>query len=128
MDASEKQIITIANHDFQSGIYRIDVRTLFDNTDPLDRWYNQSEVTLANNFTTIMFSIASADITLMQPDILDCTTDITYACVYTTNKNQQGVYGASSHDFVLPLLNGVIEAEYQLAMRILDEDTGQIVY
>jgi hypothetical protein len=75
-----------------------------------------------------MFSIASADITLMQPDILDCTTDITYACVYTTNKNELGAYGSSSHDFVLPLLNGVIEAEYELTMRIIDEDTGQIVY
>ena len=83
MDASEKQVVTIANHDFQSGIYRIDVKTLFDNTDPLQKWYNESEVNLANNYTTIMFSIASADITLMQPDILDCTTDITYACVYT---------------------------------------------
>ena len=128
MDASEKQVVTIANHDFQSGIYRIDVKTLFDNTDPLQKWYNESEVNLANNYTTIMFSIASADITLMQPDILDCTTDITYACVYTTNKNEFGVYGSSSHDFVLPLLNGVIEAEYELTMRIIDEGTGQTVY
>lgn len=128
MDASEKQLVTVGNHDFQSGIYRIDVKTLFDNTDPLDKWYNQSEVTPANNFTTIMFSIASADITLMQPDILDCTTDITYACVYSTNKDQQGAYGASSHDFVLPLLNGVIEAEYQLTMKIVDLETGQTVF
>ena len=128
MDASEKQVVTIANHDFQSGIYRIDVKTLFDNTDPLQKWYNESEVNLANNYTTIMFSIASADITLMQPDILDCTTDITYACVYTTKKDKLGAYGASSHDFVLPLLNGVIEAEYQLTMKIVDEDTGQTVY
>jgi hypothetical protein len=128
MDASEKQVVTIANHDFQSGIYRIDVKTLFDNTDPLQKWYNKSEVNLANNYTTIMFSIASADITLMQPDILDCTTDITYACVYTTNKNEFGTYGSSSHDFVLPLLNGVIEAEYELTMKIIDEDTGQTVY
>jgi hypothetical protein len=104
------------------------VKTLFDNTDPLQKWYNESEANLANNYTTIMFSIASADITLMQPDILDCTTDITYACVYTTNKNELGAYGSSSHDFVLPLLNGVIEAEYELTMRIIDEDTGQIVY
>ena len=110
------------------GIYRIDVKTLFDNTDPLDKWYNESEVNLANNYTTIMFSIASADITLMQPDILDCTTDITYACVYTTNKDKSGAYGESTHDFVLPLLNGVIEAEYQLTMKIVDIDTGQTVY
>ncbi|MGB1858116.1 MAG: hypothetical protein ACPHK7_00045 [Candidatus Thalassarchaeaceae archaeon] len=128
MDASERQIVTIANHDFKSGIYRIDVKTLFDNTDPLDKWYNESEVNLANNYTTIMFSIASADITLMQPDILDCTTDITYACVYTTNKDKSGAYGESTHDFVLPLLNGVIEAEYQLTMKIVDLDTGQTVY
>ena len=43
-----------------------------------------------------MLSIASADITLMQPDILDCTTDITYACVYTTNKDKSGAYGEST--------------------------------
>ena len=59
MDASEKQVVTLANHDFQSGIYRIDVKTLFDNTDPLQKWYNESEVNLANNYTCLLYTSPS---------------------------------------------------------------------
>jgi len=121
MDASERQTVALGNHDFQSGIYRIDVKTLFDNTDPTTAWYNESEVNTANNYTTIMFSIASADITLMQPDVLECTTDITYECIYPIDDS-------SAHSFAVPLLNGVIAAEYQVTMKIVDQTTGQTVF
>ena len=124
LDAAEKEVLTLGTHDFQSGIYKIDVTTIFDNSDPLTAWYNESEVTTANNHSSIIFSIASADITLLQPDVLECVSDITYECVYSTNHRQQ----TSAHDFSVPLLNGVIAGEYTLTMKIVDLVSGQTVY
>ena len=83
----------------------------------------RDRVNTANNHSSIIFSIASADITLLQPDVLECVSDITYECVYSTNPG-----GASAHDFAVPLLNGVIAGEYTLTMKIVDLDTGQTVY
>ena len=123
LDASEKQVVNLGTHDFQSGIYKIDVSTVYDNTDPLTAWYGEDEVNTANNHSSIIFSIASADITLLQPDVLECVSDITYECVYSTNPG-----GASAHDFSVPLLNGVIAGEYTLKMKIVDLETGQTVY
>ncbi len=121
LDAAQRQQVNLATHDFQSGIYKIDVTTIFDNTDPLTSWYNESELNIANNHSSIIFSIASADITLMQPDVLECVADITYECVYPIDD-------ASAHSFAVPLLNGVIAGEYQITMKIVDLDTGQTVY
>ena len=121
LDASEWSRFTLANHDFQSGIYKIDAMTIFDNTTPATSWYGANEVNLANNISTIMFSIASADITLMQADVMECVTDITYKCVYPIDD-------ARAHSFSVPLLNGVIEGEYGLSMSIVDLDTSQEVY
>jgi len=121
LDAAEHQIVNMATHDFQSGIYKIDVTTIFDNTDPMTAWYNETEVNTANNHSSIIFSIASADITLLQPDVLECVADITYECVYPIDD-------ASAHSFAVPLLNGVIAGEYQITMKVVDLDTGQTVY
>ena len=95
--------------------------TIFDNTTPATSWYGANEVNLANNISTIMFSIASADITLKQADVMECVTDITYKCVYPIDD-------ARAHSFSVPLLNGVIEGEYGLSMSIVDLDTNQEVY
>ena len=121
LDAAERQRVNLTTHDFQSGIYKIDVTTIFDNTDPLTSWYNESETNTANNHSSIIFSIASADITLLQPDVLECVADITYECVYPIDD-------ASAHSFAVPLLNGVIAGEYEITMRVVDLDTGQTVY
>ncbi len=121
LDASEKMDVTVATHDFKSGIYRIDTTTIFNNSIPGTSWYNKSEITTANNHTQIIFSIASADITLMQPDVLDCVSDITYKCVYAIDS-------ASEHSFSVPLLNGVIAGEYEVNMKVVDLTTGQTVY
>ena len=51
MDASERTKVTVATHDFQSGIYRIDSTTIFDNSIEGTSWYNHSEVSAANNHT-----------------------------------------------------------------------------
>ena len=121
LDAAERQRVNLTTHDFQSGIYKIDVTTIFDNTDPLTSWYNESETNTANNHSSIIFSIASADITLLQPDVLECVADITYECVYPIDD-------ASAHSFAVPLLNGVIAGEYEITMKVVDLDTGQTVY
>ena len=121
LDAVESSTVTIANHDFRSGIYRIDAMTLMDTTDPTTAWYNAEEVNLANNISSIMFSIASAEITLMQPDVMECVTDITYECVYPIDDQ-------AMHSFSVPLLNGVIDGDYTLTMSIKDLTTNQQVF
>ena len=121
LDASESSTIVVANHDFSSGIYRIDAMTMLNNTDPTDAWYQQEEVNFANNISTIMFSIASAEITLMQPDVMECVTDITYECVYPIDDQ-------AMHSFSVPLLNGVIDGDYTLTMSIKDLTTNQQVF
>ncbi|MEC8874036.1 MAG: hypothetical protein VX502_01445, partial [Candidatus Thermoplasmatota archaeon] len=115
--------IEMGTHDFQSGLYRIDLMTLYDNTDNTSSWFDKPEISQANNVSTILFEIANADITLLQPDVLDCVTDVVYECVYSTN-----TMGQASHDFAVPMLNGVIEGTYDVMMKIVDEDTGQTVY
>ena len=60
----------------------------------------------------------------MQPNVLDCATDITYKCVYPANPD--GDF-SKSHDFSLPLLNGVIAGEYIITMKIVDLTTGATV-
>ena len=123
MDAAQKRVIEMGTHDFHSGLYRIDLMTLYDNTDNTSNWFDKPEISQANNVSTILFEIANADITLLQPDVLDCVTDVVYECVYSTN-----TMGQASHDFAVPMLNGVIEGTYDVMMKIFDEDTGQIVY
>ena len=123
MDAANKRVIEMGNHDFTAGLYRIDLMTLYDNTDNSSKWFDKPEISQANNVSTILFEIANADITLLQPDVLDCVEDAVYSCVYATNSQ-----GDNSHDFSIPMLNGVIEGIYQVSMKIVDEDTGQTVY
>tara|TARA_B100001175_G_scaffold311327_1_gene315607 strand:+ start:5607 stop:12044 length:6438 start_codon:yes stop_codon:yes gene_type:complete len=121
LDASESSTITFTDHDFESGIYRIDAMTLMDTTDPTKAWYEASETNLANNISSVIFSIASAEITLMQPDVMECVTDITYECVYPIDDQ-------AMHSFSVPLLNGVIDGDYTLTMSIQDLTTNQQVF
>jgi len=121
LDAAEREKVEVANHNFRAGIYRIDATTTLNTSMEGTTWYNKTETTTANNHTQIIFSIASADITLMQPDILECVSDITYKCVYTFDS-------VSEHSFSVPLLNGVIAGEYELMMKVVDMNSGQTVY
>ena len=123
MDAAQRRNIEMGTHDFQSGLYRIDLMTMYDNTDNTSKWFSKPEISQANNVSTILFEIANADITLLQADVIDCVADPVYNCVYATNP-----LGQESHDFAVPLLNGVIEGVYEVTMRIVDEDTGQTVF
>ena len=121
LDSQESQVVNLGTHDFDSGLYRIDVRTIFDNNDPTQKWYNAEEVNPSNNFSKVQFSIDSAEITLLQPNVLDCVGDVTYECVYPISPT-------SAHTFSLPILNGVIEGVYEVTMSIVDTTTGQMVW
>ena len=123
LDASEKSTVVMGEHNFVNGLYKIDLMTLYDNSDNTSKWFDKPEISIANNQSTILFGIANADITLLQPDILDCVSDITYACVYPTSPNT-----FDSHDFTIPLLNGVIEGSYDVRMIIEHIESGNIVY
>ena len=113
----------MGEHNFVNGLYKIDLMTLYNNSDNTSKWFEKPEISIANNQSTILFGIANADITLLQPDILDCVSDITYACVYPTSPNT-----FDSHDFSIPLLNGVIEGSYDVRMIIEHIESGDIVY
>ena len=131
IDAAQKRVIEMGVHDFQSGLYRIDLMTLYNNTDNTSNWFDKPEISQANNVSTILFEIANADITLLQADVMDCVSDSVYTCAYSTNwLNESGVRtpGLDSHDFSIPMLNGVIEGIYEVSMKIVDETTGQIVF
>ena len=123
MDAAQTRTIEMGVKDFERGLYRIDLMTNYNNSDPSLKWFEKPEISTANNFSTILFEIANADITLLQPDVLDCVADVTYQCAYPTSPSTQ-----ENHDFAVPLLNGVIEGLYSVTMKIVDEETGQTVF
>ena len=64
---------------------------------------------------------SNSEITLMEPNVLDCISDITYKCAYTYDS-------VSQHSFTIPLLNGDSAEQYNINLRIEDLDTGQAVY
>ena len=121
LDSQEEMTVSLGTHDFDSGLYRIDVRTIFDNNDPTQKWYLAEEVNPSNNFSKVQFSIDSAEITLLQPNVLDCVGDVTYECVYPISPT-------SAHTYSLPILNGVIEGIYEVTMTVVDTTTGQTVW
>ncbi len=123
MDAGQKRVVEMGTHDFESGLYRIDLMTLYNNSNNASKWFDKPEISKANNVSTILFEIANADITLLQADVLDCVADAVFSCVYATNPQ-----GQKSHDFAVPMLNGVIEGVYEVTMKIVDKETGQTVY
>jgi len=76
---------------------------------------------LINTCVTVTADSTSDELTLMESDILNCVSDTTYICVYTSDD-------ASKHSFSIPILNGEVDAQYQVKMKIQDLDTQQIVF
>ncbi|MEE3083123.1 MAG: hypothetical protein VX320_03410, partial [Candidatus Thermoplasmatota archaeon] len=120
IDSQEERIINVGNHDFEQGIYRIDAMTHFDNTTMGAAWYDHQEVNLANNVSRLIFEVASVDIALLRPDVLDCVED-TVGCAYPIDQVEQ-------HAFNVPLINGVLDGEYNIKLKIEDMDTSTVVY
>ena len=43
LDAEENRTITVSNHDFVSGVYKIEVESIFDNTTQGTSWYGMKK-------------------------------------------------------------------------------------
>lgn len=113
IDAREERNVSIGSHNFQQGIYRIDVVSIFDNTTTGNNWTNVAEVALGNNRTNVIFEVASVDVTLFRPDVLDCVEDVDYDCVYPIDQ-------ALTHQFTVPLSNGVLAGDYNIYLDVVD--------
>ena len=121
LDSQEDLNVNIGSHDFSQGIYRIDAMTHYDNQTQGTAWYNHQEVNIANNVSRVIFQVASVDVQLLRPDVLDCVGDNTYACVYPIDQ-------VEDHAFTMELVNGVLEGDYNIKLKVTDTDTGSIVY
>ena len=47
LDAEESRTVTIANHDFVSGVYLIEVESIFDNSTVGTPWYGYDEISIS---------------------------------------------------------------------------------
>ena len=117
LDAREEVNLTVGTHNFLQGIYRVDVMSIFDNVTAGNNWTNVAEVTIGNNLTRMIFEVASVDVTLMRPNVLDCVEDVSMPCAYPIDN-------AKTHQFEMELINGVLEGDYNVYMQITDIDTG----
>ena len=52
----------VKTHQFIDGVYRIEIETIFDNTVPGKPWFNDDELSTANNRKTVIFNVESVDI------------------------------------------------------------------
>ncbi|MCS5535472.1 MAG: hypothetical protein NZ802_06425, partial [Candidatus Poseidoniales archaeon] len=121
LDSQEDQEVNVGTHDFSQGIYRIDAMTHYDNQTQGTSWYNHKEVNLANNVSRLIFQVASVDVQLLRPDVLDCVEDNTYACAYPIDQVEE-------HAFTMELVNGVLEGDYNIKLMVTDLDSGSIIY
>ena len=121
LDAEENRTITVANHDFVSGVYKIEVESKFDNTTQGTSWYQNEEISLANNLARVIFSVESVDITLGKPNQLSCLTDVVLDCIMPIDN-------VTTHDWSLAATNGVLQGDYTFHMSVVDMDTGNQVH
>ena len=121
LDAEENRTITVANHDFVSGVYKIEVESQFDNTTQGTSWYQNEEISLANNVARVIFSVESVDITLGKPNQLSCLSDVVLDCIMPIDN-------VTTHDWSLAATNGVLQGDYTFHMSIVDMDTGNQVH
>ena len=121
LDAEENRTIAISNHDFVSGVYKIEVQSKFDNSTQGTPWYGYDEISLANNLGRVIFSVESVDITLGKPDQISCLDDVVLDCVLPIDS-------AMMHDWSLAATNGVLQGDYTFHMTIVDMADGTQAY
>lgn len=117
VDAEEAATSTIAAHEFQSGVYRLDIKTVFDNTTMGKPWYNDNEISTANNIERVIFNVESVDISIGKPDTLTCHSDQTLPCVLPID-------GALTHSWEFQATNGVLAGDYVFYMEVTDMADG----
>jgi len=121
LDAEENRTVSIANHDFVSGVYLIEVESIFDNTTLGTPWYGYDELEVSNNFGRVIFSVESVDIVLNKPNQLSCLDDVILDCVLPLDN-------ITSHDWSLSATNGVLQGDYTFHMTVFDMDLGTQVH
>ncbi|MEL0182654.1 MAG: hypothetical protein VW872_06235, partial [Candidatus Poseidoniales archaeon] len=117
VDAEEAATSVIASHEFFSGVYRLDVKTTFDNTTIGKPWYNDNELSQANNIERVIFNVESVDISIGKPDILACHDDQSLACVLPIDS-------ALTHSWDIQATNGVLAGDYVFYMEVTDMADG----
>ncbi len=121
VDAEESMISTVASHEFVSGVYRLDVRTIFDNTTVGKPWLNDNELSEANNIERVIFNVESVDISIGKPDTLACHSDQTLACVLPIDS-------ALTHSWEFSATNGVLGGDYVFYMDVHDMADGSLAH
>ena len=121
LDAEENRTVTIANHDFVEGVYKIEVESIFDNTTQGTNWFGAEEISLANNLGRVIFSVEKVDIVLGQPDELSCLNDVVLNCTLPIDS-------ALEHSWSHSAQNGVLQGEYTFHMTVVDLANGNQVH
>jgi len=117
VDAEESATSVIASHEFFSGVYRLDVKTVFDNTTMGKPWYNDNEISEANNIKRVIFNVESVDISIGKPNILACHDDQSLECVLPIDS-------ALTHSWDIQATNGVLAGDYVFYMEVTDMADG----
>ena len=113
VDAEQSSSDIVGNHEFYSGVYKIDVETIFDNSTVGKSWFNDDELSVSNNRETVIFNVESVDITLYAPNKLICLNDQTLECVMPIDS-------ALAHNWEFKAINGVLAGDYIFNMNIYD--------
>jgi hypothetical protein len=121
LDAEENRTVTISDHDFVSGVYKIEVRSVFDNTTQGTAWEGHQEVSTNNNLARVIFSVESVDIVMSSPNQLSCLDDVVLDCVLPIDS-------ALTHDWEIAATNGVLQGEYTFHMSVVDLADGLQVH
>ena len=121
VDAEDSSTDLIAEHDFNSGVYMVEVETIFDNTTAGTNWYGAEELATANNIKRVIFDVKSVDISLGQPNKLACLDEVRLNCVLPIDSSL-------THNWDISATNGVLEGDYVFYMNIFDETTNSLAH
>ena len=86
---------------------------LFDNTTVGTPWFNDNEVSVANNIERVLFRVESVDISLGRPEVLSCMNDESFACTLPIDSSL-------THDWSFYATNGVLAGDYTFHMGVED--------
>ena len=121
VDAGDIDTTTIASHEFNTGVYRLDVKAVFDNTTAGKPWFNDNELSSANNIQRVIFNVESVDVSIGKPNTLTCHTDQTLPCVLPIDS-------ALTHSWEFQATNGVLGGDYVFFMDVVDMADGSIAH
>ena len=118
LDADETLIVEAAEHNFLDGVYKIEVETIFDNTQAGTAWFGYDEISDTNNIDSVIFTVKSVSITLSGTPELECLSDNILECLLPQDN-------ILSHDWQMSATNGVLEGEYDFYMTVYDVTNGE---